>query len=147
MDAAELDTETERVTVMSYKILLCDDEPHILRAAQIKLERNGLDVRTAFDGEEGWRILQEWTPDVMVTDFQMPRLDGLGLIVRCRADEATRGLKIIMLSAKGYELSEAEIVAKYGVSKLLRKPFSPRELLSHVQELVEVDALATTAGS
>ncbi len=132
---------------MSYKVLLCDDEPHILRAAQIKLQRNGFDVRTAFDGEEGWRILQEWTPDVMVTDYQMPRLDGLGLIARCRADEATRSLKIIMLSAKGYELSEAEIVATYGVSKLLRKPFSPRELLSHVQELVETGALAAAAGS
>lgn len=127
---------------MSDKILLCDDEPYILRAAQIKLQRNGLEVRTAFDGEEGWRILQEWTPDLMVTDYQMPRLDGLGLIARCRQHEATRELKIIMLTAKGYELSEAAIVEQFAISMLLRKPFSPRELLSRVQELLQTSAVS-----
>lgn len=130
---------------MDNRVLLCDDEPHILRAAEIKLSRKGFDVRTAFDGEQGWEILQTWTPDVLVTDYQMPRLDGLGLVCRCREHEATRELNIIMLTAKGYELSEAELIERYHIHKLLRKPFSPRELVAEVEALLEAAPTASLA--
>ncbi len=64
---------------MSKRILLCDDELHILRALEIKFLRSGYEVITAGDGEEGWEQLQKLRPDIVITDCQMPRLNGLGL--------------------------------------------------------------------
>ncbi len=65
---------------MAKRILLCDDEIHIVKAAEFKLKRAGYDVETASNGEEAWEIIQRNPPDMLITDCQMPRLDGFGLI-------------------------------------------------------------------
>jgi len=121
---------------MSKSILLCDDEPHILRAAESKFRRSGFDVRCAYDGEDGWTQIQERLPDIVVTDCQMPRLDGLGMATRIK-DDPTLDLPGVMLSAKGFELSPAELEEAYGVLALLAKPFSPRELHRLVEQILE----------
>ncbi len=121
---------------MAKRILLCDDEIHILRAAEFKLKRAGYDVRTAGDGEEGWELIQQEMPDLVVTDCQMPRLDGLGLIARAREHEATRELPFFMLTAKGLELSHAELAENLDVIAVIGKPFSPRELLQSIDEVL-----------
>ena len=58
--------------LMTATVLLCDDEIHILRAAEIKLKRSGFNVICALDGAEAWELIQESAPDVLVTDCQMP---------------------------------------------------------------------------
>ncbi len=127
---------------MTKRILLCDDEIHILRAAEFKLKRAGYDVRTAGDGEEGWELIQQELPDLVVTDCQMPRLDGLGLIARAREHEATRELPFFMLTAKGLELSHAELAEKLDVLNVINKPFSPRDLLRSIDEVLQPAASA-----
>ena len=122
---------------MDKRILLCDDEIHILRAAEFKLKRAGYNVRIAGDGEEGWELIQEELPDLVVTDCQMPRLDGLGLIARAREHEATRELPFFMLTAKGLELSHAELAEKLNVLGVISKPFSPRDLLRSIDEVLK----------
>ena len=117
---------------MAHRILLCDDEIHILRAAEFKLSRAGYEVRCSTDGEEAWEEIQRWKPDVLITDFQMPRLDGVGLCRRVRANPETRDLPVFMLTAKGYELSGQELTEELRVTVVIAKPFSPRELLRHV---------------
>ena len=119
---------------MSAKVLLCDDEVHILRAAEFKLTRGGFDVRCAADGQEAWEEIERERPDMLITDFQMPRLNGLELIERLRARPDTRELPVIVLSAKGFELSLQELAEKWGVLAVLAKPFSPRELLRLVEQ-------------
>jgi DNA-binding response OmpR family regulator len=116
------------------RILLCDDELHILRAAEFKLSRAGFEVQCAADGQQGWEAIQQRRPDVLVTDLQMPRLDGFQLAERVRSNPATRDLPIIMLTAKGYEMSKEEVAEKFGITCVMNKPFSPRELLQTVQE-------------
>src|SRR5439155_15973877 len=81
-----------RETRMPRHILLCDDESHILRAAEFKFKRAGYDVTCASDGEEGWERIVESRPDIVVTDCQMPRLSGLGLAERIRTTPATSDL-------------------------------------------------------
>jgi two-component system alkaline phosphatase synthesis response regulator PhoP len=126
---------------MPKRILLCDDEPHILRAAEFKFRRAGYEVFCAFDGQEGWEQLLKHRPEIVVTDCQMPRLNGLQLAERIHTTPETTGLPVIMLSAKGFELSGAEIREKFGIRALLAKPFSPRELFERVEATLAGEAV------
>ncbi len=130
---------------MSHRILLCDDEIHILRAAEFKFARAGYEVHCANNGQEAWDEILRWMPDVLVTDCQMPRLDGLGLCKRLREHEETRHLPVLMLTAKGYELSHQELAEEYGILAVLAKPFSPRELLRCVEEICQTGKLELVA--
>jgi two-component system alkaline phosphatase synthesis response regulator PhoP len=121
---------------MTKSILLCDDEIHILRALEFKFKRDGYEVRVAADGEEAWEKILQSKPDVLVADCQMPRLDGLGLIRRIRQHEATRDLRVLLLTAKGYELSSESMLRQWNVIRVLSKPFSPRELVAIVDALL-----------
>jgi DNA-binding response OmpR family regulator len=119
---------------MNKHLLLCDDEIHILRAAEFKLKRAGYDVRIASDGQEGWELARQQVPDLVVTDLQMPRMNGFELAEKLRSIPATVDVPIIMLTAKGFELEQQAIVEQFGIIAVLAKPFSPRELLRMVDE-------------
>jgi two-component system, OmpR family, alkaline phosphatase synthesis response regulator PhoP len=121
---------------MARRVLLCDDEIHILRAAEFKLRKAGYDVAVAGDGRAAWEAIERQKPDLLVTDCQMPRLDGLGLIQKLRDNPATAELPIFMLTAKGFELSPEELAEKWGVTAVIAKPFSPRELLRLVEAAI-----------
>lgn len=135
-------------------ILLCDDEVHILRAAEFKFQRAGFDVVTAADGEAAWQAIQQRKPDIVVSDYQMPRLDGFGLVQRLRSQPETADLPIILLTAKGFELSHEELRGRWNVAAVLAKPFSPKELLARVEQVLAsrgdwppADGPAPTQGS
>jgi len=128
---------------MTKKVLLCDDEVHILRAAEIKFSRAGYDVRIAHDGQEAWESIQKDPPDVLVTDLQMPRCNGLELTARIRGNSELKNLPILLLTAKGYELSREELIAKWGVVDMLPKPFSPRELVGLVDKILNAAPAST----
>ena len=138
---------------MTHKVLLCDDEIPILRAAEFKIKRAGYDVRIASDGQEAWEMIQEECPDILVTDCQMPRLDGLGLVARLRDQDETRDLPVLMLTAKGFELREDELADQLNIRELISKPFSPRKLLETIQTVLSeqtedtVTATADTASN
>ena len=68
----------------------------------------GDEVRIAHDGQEAWEMIQEDLPDVLVTDVQMPRVDGFELSRRIRGNDATKDLPILMLTAKGFELEQQD---------------------------------------
>ena len=125
---------------MPKRILLCDDEIHILRAAEFKFRRAGYEVRVASDGEEAWERIQEEPPDVLITDCQMPRLDGLGLAQRVRENPATRELPVLLLTAKGFELNAEDLAGRLTVMGVIAKPFSPRELLQKVEQILGTSA-------
>ncbi len=122
---------------MPKRVLLCDDEIHILRAAEFKIKKAGYDVRIAGDGQEAWELIEAELPDVLVTDCQMPRLDGFGLTQRVRENPRTRQLPILMLTAKGFEISHEELAEKWNVIDVIAKPFSPRDLLERVKKILQ----------
>ena len=121
---------------MPKHVLLCDDEIHILRAAEFKLKRAGYDVQIAADGQQGWEAIGKQKPDILITDCQMPRLDGVGLVERVRQNPQTEDLPVLMLTAKGFELSHDELIDKLNIIKIMAKPFSPRELLQSVNDVL-----------
>ena len=124
---------------MGFRIVICDDEAHITRAIQLKLTKAGFDVEPHPDGQAAWEAVQRECPRLVITDYQMPRMDGLSLCRQLRADEQTRTLPIILLTAKGFELEEQQLKEELGLSAMIPKPFSPRELLKTVQHVLEIE--------
>ncbi len=122
---------------MSKRVLLCDDEIQIIRAAEFKIKRAGYDVTIAADGQEGWEMIQQQRPHIVVTDCNMPRLDGLGLIKKIRENPDTVDLPVLMLTAKGFELDRDYLFETLKISELITKPFSPRELLKSVERALQ----------
>lgn len=119
---------------MATRIVVVDDEAHITRAVRMKLTKAGFEVETAFDGRQAWEIIQREPPQAVVTDLQMPHIDGVELCQLIRNNEATRDIPVILLTARGLEFDEDEISRTLQLSHVLWKPFSPRELLKCVQE-------------
>ena len=118
------------------KVLVVDDEIHIVQVVAIKLKNNGFDVITAENGQEALDIAITEKPDLVITDYQMPVMNGLELIEQLRTNPETADTPIIMLTARGFAL-EDEQQEKLTVADCLSKPFSPRELLEKVESVVK----------
>jgi len=117
------------------RILVVDDEAHILHVVSLKLRNAGYEVITAADGEEGLALAIEQRPDLLITDFQMPYMNGIELCARLKADERTADLPAIMLTAHGFSLSNQQ-TENTNIAAIISKPFSPRQILIQVQELI-----------
>jgi CheY-like chemotaxis protein len=120
-------------------ILVADDESHILNVVSLKLRNAGFRVITACDGQEALDLACHHRPDLVITDYHMPHLSGLELCRRLRQDETTRAIPAIMLTARGYQL-EPKDTEESGIRKMLSKPFSPRNLLATVHEVLGLAA-------
>lgn len=120
----------------TYKVLVCDDEPHILHVVSAKLRNNGFEILTAVDGAEGYELARAEHPDLIFTDYQMPYLSGLELCAKLRTEADTRDIPVVMLSARGFVLSDAEISAT-NIKTILVKPFSPREVLATARRILD----------
>jgi two-component system alkaline phosphatase synthesis response regulator PhoP len=117
-------------------ILVADDESHILHVVSLKLRNAGFKVITARDGQEALEMAQAQHPDLLITDYHMPQLSGLELCQRLKQDARTSDIPAIMLTARGYHL-EPRDTEQSGILRMLSKPFSPRHLLSTVNEVLE----------
>jgi CheY-like chemotaxis protein len=122
-------------------ILVADDETHILHVVSLKLRNAGFIVITARDGQEALEMAQQEKPDLIITDYHMPQLSGLELCQRLKQDPATSAIPAIMLTARGYQLDPAD-TEQSGILRMLSKPFSPRQLLTTVNEVLEQAAAA-----
>ena len=122
------------------KILVADDESHILHVVSLKLRNAGFTIVTACDGQEALELAQQENPDLIVIDYQMPHLSGVEVCQRLKQNAATNRIPAILLTARGYDLDLA-ITQASGIVRILSKPFSPRQLLATVNEiLAEVTA-------
>ncbi len=118
------------------RILVADDETHILHVVSLKLRNAGYDVVTARDGQEALEAALAQPPDLIITDYHMPQLSGLELCQRLKLEPSTSRIPAIMLTARGYDLEPADTKSS-GILRTLSKPFSPRQLLATVNEILE----------
>ena len=121
---------------MAKKILVVDDERHIVRLVEVNLTRAGYEILTAYDGVEALEKVKADKPDMIVLDVMMPRMDGFEVLKRLQADAGTQDIPVIMLTAKA---QDADIFRGWssGVSSYLTKPFNPRELLTFVERIFQ----------
>jgi two-component system alkaline phosphatase synthesis response regulator PhoP len=117
------------------KVLVVDDEIHIIHVVAIKLRNNGFEVISAGDGAEGFKLACEERPDIIVTDFQMPIMTGLEMVQKLRQCEQTKDIPVIMLTARGFAIGD-EQKRDLKISECLSKPFSPRELLKNIEDIL-----------
>jgi two-component system alkaline phosphatase synthesis response regulator PhoP len=117
------------------KILVADDEVYMLRLLEMTFKKGGYEVVTCRDGKEALALAASALPQLIVLDVMMPGLDGLGALRQLKEDAATRGIPVVVLSAKGHALTrvEAEVA---GAALFLAKPFSPNQLLLEVQKII-----------
>ncbi len=120
---------------MGKKILIADDEPNIVVSLEFLLKQKGHSVRVATNGEEALEAVRAFAPDLVLLDVMMPRLSGYDVCQKVRENPEWNGVRIVMLSAKGRDVEVAKGMA-IGADAYVTKPFSTRELIAKVQELL-----------
>ena len=118
---------------------MVDDDAMIRRLITLNLELEGFEVAHADDGQTCLDAVREFQPQVVVLDGALPILDGLTTAVRLRADPATAGIKIVMVSARAQQADVRRGLAA-GVDVYLTKPFDPEVLIRAVHDLAEAVA-------
>ncbi len=121
------------------RVVVADDEAHIIHVVEMKLRNGGFEVHAAMDGQEALELARSVQPHLIISDLQMPILSGLEVAVNLYREEGTRDVPVILLTAKGFEVDEGAI-ANTNVKLVMTKPFSPRDLLARVHEVLGAKA-------
>jgi len=116
-------------------VLCADDDEDILSLVSLRLRRAGFEVATAADGEQAVQVARERRPVLAVLDVMMPKRTGYEVLAELRGDEALRGMKVILLSARVQEGDVARGMDA-GADAYLAKPFKAQDLVSKVEELL-----------
>jgi DNA-binding response OmpR family regulator len=120
---------------MALTILVADDEPDLLELIEYNIANQGHSVLTACDGVEALKSAVARIPDLVILDVMMPKLTGIEVAKRMRAQSETAGIPIIMLTAKAEESNELEGLGA-GADDYITKPFSMQILLARIEALV-----------
>ncbi|MBJ7457093.1 MAG: response regulator [Thermoleophilia bacterium] len=116
-------------------VVAADDEPDALRLVELCLTRADFAVMTASDGEAALGLIRSEAPDACVLDVAMPRMTGLELTRLLRADAATAGLPVLLLTAAA-RLADETAGREAGADAYLTKPFAAAELVARVRDLI-----------
>ncbi len=112
-------------------VMVVDDSVTVRKVTGRLLERNGMNVLTAKDGVDAMALLQEHTPDVMLLDIEMPRMDGFEVVGKVRADEALKHLPIIMITSRSGQ-KHRDRAMSLGVNDYMSKPYQEAALLESI---------------
>ena len=117
------------------RVLVVDDERDILELVKYNLDKEGYQVTVVATGEDALAAARTEMPDIVILDLMLPGVDGLEVCRRLKGDAKTRGIPIVMLTAKG---DEADVVAglELGASDYVTKPFSPRVLTARIRAVL-----------
>jgi CheY-like chemotaxis protein len=116
-------------------VLIADDDEDILALVRATIERSGHEVMAVADGAAALSAMAKRRPDLAVLDIAMPELDGLEVLRRLRADDETKDLPVILLTAQA-QAADVERGFATGASAYVRKPFSPRDLATRIDDLL-----------
>ena len=120
---------------MSHKVLVCDDEPFILKALTFIVKKEGHTVLEARNGEEALEAIRAQKPSLVFLDVMMPKKNGYEVLEEVRSDPAIKGTFIILLTAKGQD-SDREKGLALGANEFMTKPFSPAHILTRMREIL-----------
>jgi two-component system, OmpR family, alkaline phosphatase synthesis response regulator PhoP len=138
--------QPDRADVERRHVLVADDEPHIGRIIQMKLEAGPFRVTLAYDGRQALDVLdRDDTIDLVLLDLMMPYVSGLDVLAQLRADPRHRDLPCIILTAAGQEQQYRQAMA-LGATDFMTKPFSPKKLYARAAELAGIEDTSNESG-
>jgi len=117
------------------KILVVDDEPGIVKMVKMRLEASDYEVITAFDGQDGFEKAKKESPDLMILDLMLPKIDGHRVCALLKSDTRYAKIPIVMFTAKAGE-EDKKLGQEVGADAYLTKPFEPNALLAKINELL-----------
>ncbi|MGE5279313.1 MAG: response regulator [Deltaproteobacteria bacterium] len=117
------------------KILIVEDDKHILRLVTYNLEKAGFKCLSSATGEDGLKLAQSYPPDLVVLDIMLPGMDGFEFCRRLRADAALKNVPVLILTARGEEVDRI-VGLELGADDYMVKPFSPRELILRIKAIL-----------
>jgi DNA-binding response OmpR family regulator len=127
------------MTTATVKHIVCiEDEPEMIDLIKLILNRRGFDVHGAPDGKEGLRLIHELLPDLVLLDLMMPDMDGWEVYQQMKADEITRDIPVIVVTAKAQSIDKVLGLHIAKVDDYIAKPFSPQELTDSVEKILGV---------
>jgi two-component system response regulator VicR len=119
------------------KMILCiEDEQEMIDLIRLILSRRGFDIRGANGGKEGLEIIRRELPDLVLLDLMMPEMDGWEVYQKMKADEATKYIPVIVVTAKAQSIDKVLGLHIAKVDDYIAKPFSPQELLASVDKVL-----------
>ena len=117
---------------MKPKVLIIDDEIHIVELIKFNLETSGYEVDFAYDGLDGYLKIKENIPHLVLLDWMIPNISGIDILKKIRSDKTLCNIPIIMLTAKNMENDKIEGL-ELGADDYITKPFSVRELMARIK--------------
>ena len=121
---------------MSTRVLCIEDEPEMIELIRLILSRAGYEVLGAEGGAEGLELLNEESVDLILLDLMMPEMDGWEVYQRLKANERTRDIPVIIVTAKAQRIDRVLGLYIVGADDYITKPFSPKALISSVEEIL-----------
>ncbi|HXF86209.1 MAG TPA: response regulator [Anaerolineales bacterium] len=123
------------------KCILCiEDEPEMIDLIRLILGRRGFEVKGATGGIEGLRMIRQEKPDLILLDLMMPDMDGWEVYQQIKADESTRHIPVIVVTAKAQSIDKVLGLHIAKVDDYIAKPFSPQDLLNSVEKVLRAKA-------
>jgi DNA-binding response OmpR family regulator len=120
---------------MGERILIADDEPNIVVSLEYLMKREGFEVAVVSDGEAALKAVASLRPDLILLDIMLPKKDGFEVCQQIRANPEWRGVKVVMLTAKGRDTEVTKGLA-LGADAYVTKPFSTKDLVAQVRQLL-----------
>src|SRR6266540_772801 len=117
------------------RIVCIEDEPEMIELIQLILSRRGFEVLGAPGGKEGLKLVREIYPDLVLLDLMMPDMDGWEVYQQMKAEEATRNIPVIVVTAKAQNIDKVLGLHIAKVDDYIAKPFGPQELLNSVEKV------------
>ena len=117
------------------RIICIEDEPEMIDLIQLILNRRGFKVTGAAGGKEGLQMVRDTHPDLVLLDLMMPDMDGWEVYQQMKADETTRGIPVIVVTAKAQNIDKVLGLHIAKVDDYIAKPFSPQELIDSVEKI------------
>lgn len=119
-------------------MLIIEDEKMLLMALEEEFRRNKCTVISAADGEQGWQVLSKYpSPDVIVLDLVLPKIDGLELMKSIKADEKLKTIPVVVLTNLSDENTIAAIVASGGTDYLVKADYTLKEVIEKILDIAK----------
>jgi DNA-binding response OmpR family regulator len=121
---------------MSRRVVCIEDEPEMIDLVKLILSRKGFQVTGAMGGREGLEVIAREKPDLVLLDLMMPDMDGWEVYQKMKADETTRHIPVIVVTAKAQSIDKVLGLHIAKVDDYITKPFGPQELLESVEKVL-----------